>query len=266
MFLTSRETHRVLQVLQSLSDEGQLDVRRAKAGRALLELFNADYFASFHWSEERQRFESPVSINMSDANLHRYEQYFQFRDPITRPMQRMRRAVGVNQIIEQRDFERTEFYNDFLRRDGLHFGVNLHVYDGDCPIADWRIWRSRRRENFDRRDLAILNMLAPHLRNVTLMEQLLTVRRSGPTACLSIAAIRDSTGLSEREAQTAYHALLGKSDRDIAISLALSLPTVRTHMRHIYSKLGVNNRSSLCRRLTRPESAPPTPVSGVNSS
>ena len=134
-------------------------------------------------------------INMSDANLHRYEQYFQFRDPITRPMQRMRRAVGVNQIMEQRDFERTEFYNDFLRRDGLHFGVNLHVYDGDCPIADWRIWRSRRRENFERRNLEILNMLAPHLRNATLMEQLLTLRRSGPTACLSIAGIRESTGL-----------------------------------------------------------------------
>jgi len=27
---------------------------------------------------------------MADANLHRYEEYFQFRDPITRPMQRMR--------------------------------------------------------------------------------------------------------------------------------------------------------------------------------
>ena len=30
---------------------------------------------------------------------------------------------------------------------------------------------------------------------------------------------------------------------------------VRTHLRHIYRKLGVNNRSSLCRRLTRPDTA-----------
>ena len=258
MYLTGRETHSVLQVLQSLNGEEQLDVRRAKAGRALLELFNADYFASYHWSEERRRFEDRVILNMSDANLHRYEQYFQFRDPITRPMQRMRRAVGVNQVMEQRHFERTEFYNDFLRQDGLHFGVNLHVYDGDCPIADWRIWRSRRRENFERRSLDILDMLAPHLRNATLMAQLLQLRQSGPAACLSVAAIHDSTGLSEREAQIAYHAVLGKADRAIATSLLLSLPTVRTHLRHIYRKLGVNNRSSLCRRLTRPDTASPS--------
>ena len=258
MYLTSRETHSVLQVLQSLNGEEQLDVRRAKAGRALLELFDADYFASYHWSEERRRFEDRVILNMSDANLRRYEQYFQFRDPITRPMQRMRRAVGVNQIIEQRHFERTEFYNDFLRRDGLHFGVNLHVYDGGCPISDWRIWRSRRRENFDRRTLDILDMLAPHLRNATLMAQLLQLRQSGPTASLSVAAIRDSTGLSEREAQIAYHAVLGQADRDIAASLWLSLSTVRTHLRHIYYKLGVNNRSSLCRRLTRPDTVSPS--------
>lgn len=251
MYLTNRETRSVLQVLQSLNGEEQLDVRRAKAGRALLELFNADYFASYHWSEERRRFEDRVILNMSDANLDRYERYFQFHDPITRPMQRMRRAVGVNQIMEQRDFERTEFYNDFLRRDGLHFGVNLHVYDGDSPVADWRIWRSRRRENFDRRSLDILDMLAPHLRNATLIEQLLRLRKSGPAACLSVAAIRESTGLSEREAQIAYHAVLGKADRDIAASLFLALSTVRTHLRHIYSKLGVNNRSSLYRRLTQ---------------
>lgn len=263
MFLTSRETHCVLQVLHSLNGEEQLDVRRAKAGCALLELFNADYFASYHWSEERRRFEDRVILNMSDANLHRYEQYFQFHDPITRPMQRMRRAVGVNQIIEQRDFERTEFYNDFLRRDGLHFGVNLHVYDGDCPIADWRIWRSRRRENFDRRSLDILDMLAPHLRNATLIEQLLQLRKSSPTACPSVAAIRDSTGLSERESQIAYHAVLGKADRDIAAALFLSLSTVRTHLRHIYTKLGVTNRASLCRRLTQPDRAIPPSKTAV---
>lgn len=265
MYLTDRETRSVLQVLQSLNGEEQPGIRRTKAGRALLELFHADYFASYHWSEERRRFEDRVILNMSDANLDRYERYFQFRDPITRPMQRMRCAVSVNQILEQRDFERTEFYNDFLRHDGLHFGVNLHVYDGDCPIADWRIWRSRRRENFDRRSLEILDMLAPHLRNATLMEQLLKLRKSAPTACLSVPAIRDSTGLSEREAQIAYHAVLGKADRDIATSLLLSLPTVRTHLRHIYSKLGVNNRSSLCRCLTQRD-IEPSPVTDASAS
>lgn len=251
MYLTSSETKSVLSILQALNGEEEMDVRRAVAGRGLLELFRADYFASYHWSEEHRRFESRISVNMSDANLHRYEEYFQFRDPITRPMQRMRRAVSVSEIMDHRDFLRTEFYNDFLAHDGLYYGVNLHVFDGDSPLADWRIWRGRRRDNFDQRSLEILDLLAPHLRNATRIAQFLSSRKLKPTGTgeFSVAAIRDSTGLSEREAQIAYHAVLGKADREIATALCVSIATVRTHLRHVYRKLGVGNRSSLCRRL-----------------
>lgn len=249
MYLSSREMQCVLDVVRALNGEEEFNVRRAKAGRALLDLFRADHFASYHWSEERRCFQDRVTINMTDANLTHYEQYYQFHDPITLPMQRLRRAVSVNQIMEQSDFERTEFYNDFLRRDGLRFGVNLHVCDGGYPIADWRIWRGRGCENFDRRSLEILDYLAPYLRNATRMAQLLRECQSGTVTAISVPTLRDAAGLSEREAQIAYHALMGRADREIAAALFLSLATVRTHLRHIYRKLDVGNRSSLCRRL-----------------
>jgi DNA-binding CsgD family transcriptional regulator len=255
MYLTHSETKSVLAILQALNGEEDPEVRRLNAGRGLLELFRADYFCSYHWNEEHRRFENRVSINMSDENLERYERYFQFRDPITVPMQRMRRAVSVDQIMTQRDFLRTEFYNDFLVRDGLHYGMNLHVFEGDCPVADWRIWRNRRREGFDRRSLEILDMFAPHLRNAMRIAQLLSDRKFRHSTELSIAAIRAATELSEREAQIAYHAVLGKADREIADALFVSIATVRSHLRHIYRKLGVGNRSSLCRRLVRAEGA-----------
>jgi len=249
MYLTSSETESLLGVLQALNCEDSLEARRVNAGRHLLDLLQADYFASYEWSEEHRQFENRVSVNMSDTNLHRYEAYFQFRDPITRPMQRMRCAVSVNQIMDHRDFLRTEFYNDFLAHDGLYYGVNLHVFDGDCPVADWRIWRSRRRDDFSKRSLEILNLLSPHLLNATR-----TARRMRVYAAqrreITVATIRSSTGLSDREAQIAYHAALGRSDREIAEVLFVSLATVRTHLRHIYRKLGVVNRSSLCRRLS----------------
>jgi DNA-binding CsgD family transcriptional regulator len=252
MYLTSSETKSMLAVLQALNSDDDMDVRRASVGRGLLDLFRADYFASYHWNEEHRRFDDRSSVNMSDANLRRYEEYFQYRDPITRPMQRMRCAVSVSQIMDHRDFLRTEFYNDFLARDGLYYGVNLHVFEGDTPIADWRIWRGRRRENFERRSLAILDLLAPHLRNATRIARLLTRGGTSAPTEVSVATIRASVGLSEREAQIAYHAVLGKADREIAAALFVSIATVRTHLRHIYRKVGVNNRSSLCRRLSSP--------------
>lgn len=251
MVLTHSETKTALAILQALNSEEEPEIRRHDVGRGLLELFHADYFCSYHWNEEHRRFEDRVSVNMSDANLERYERYFQFCDPITVPMQRMRRAVGVDQIMSQRDFLRTEFYNDFLARDGLYYGLNLHVFEGNCPITDWRIWRSRRREAFDRRSLEILDMFAPHLRNAMRVTRLLSEQKSCHSTELSVATIRAATALSEREAQIAYHAVLGKADRQIADALFVSIATVRTHLRHIYRKLGVGNRSSLCRRLIR---------------
>jgi DNA-binding CsgD family transcriptional regulator len=209
----------------------------------------ADYFASYEWNEAHRRFENRVSVNMSDNNLHRYEAYFQFRDPITRPMQRMRRAVSVNQIMDHREFLRTEFYNDFLAQDGLYYGVNLHVFDGDSPVADWRIWRSQRRDDFGNRSLEILNLLSPHLLNATRIGRRLR-EYAGQRREITVATIRSANGLSDREAQIAYHAALGRPDREIAEVLFVSLATVRTHLRHIYRKLGVSNRSSLCRRLS----------------
>lgn len=248
-YLTSRETKSMLAVLQALHSDDDPQACRTSAGRRLLDLFDADYFASYYWNEEKRCFHDRVCVNMSGENLQRYEDYFQHRDPITRPMQRVRRAVSVNEILDQRDFLRTEFYNDFLARDGLYYGVNLHVYDGDLPIADWRIWRGRHRQNFDRRSLAILDLLAPHLRNATRIARL--VQRSDLTVVreISVATIQASSGLSQRESQIAYHAVVGKNDAEIAGALCLSIATVRTHLRHIYRKLGVSNRSSLCRSL-----------------
>jgi DNA-binding CsgD family transcriptional regulator len=255
MYLTHSETKSVLNILQALNGDEDPEVQRINAGHGLLELFRADYFASYQWSEEHRRFENRISVNMSDTNLQRYERYFQYRDPITVPMQRMRRAVSVDQIMSRRDFLRTEFYNDFLARDGLYHGINLHVFDGDCPVADWRIWRNRHREAFDRRCLEILDMFVPHLRNATRIAQLLSARKSRHSTEISVAAIRAATDLTEREAQIGYHAVLGKADGEIAGALFVSIATVRTHLRHIYRKLGVGNRSSLCRRLVRGEVA-----------
>jgi DNA-binding CsgD family transcriptional regulator len=251
MQLTHSETSRVLLVLTALNGDEDAHTRRVNTGNALLRLFGAEYFASFHWNEERRRFEDGVSINMSADNLARYDRYFQFRDPITLQMQRLHRAVGVNEIMTQNDFVRTEFYNDFIRCDGLYYGINLHVYDGDFPIADWRIWRKRNCGNFDRRSLAILDFLAPHLRNATLVERL-SQRRDPTAAKVSATTIRETTSLSVRESQIAYHAFLGQEDAAIASVLCISIPTVRTHLRHVYRKLSVRNRAELCRRLAFP--------------
>ena len=49
--------------------------------------------------------------------------------------------------------------------------------------------------------------------------------------------------LTRRELEVLAHVARGKSNREISKELHLSLSTVKTHLEHIFSKLGVNDRA-----------------------
>jgi LuxR family maltose regulon positive regulatory protein len=62
-------------------------------------------------------------------------------------------------------------------------------------------------------------------------------RKREATASLPVAGL-----LSEREMEVLRLMAAGLSNQDIARSLVISLPTVKTHARHVYNKLGVDGR------------------------
>jgi len=258
MSISERQYQGILRVIESLN--GGLDGReiREQAGLELLKLLRADHFASFIWNPDQRRFTGHVFINMDPQNLERYNSYYQFHNPITDKAQKFRRAVRVNEVVPQNELVRTEFYNDFLARDGLHYGLNLYAYDGELNIGDMRIWRSRRRENFHSSDLEVLDIIRPHFCNS--MRNLL--RRSPEpgqavssglpsteSKVLSIEQLRSAHGLTRREAQIALEIANGKTDREIAKAIGVAFSTVRTHVNHTYEKLGVGTRAALVRLI-----------------
>ena len=54
-----------------------------------------------------------------------------------------------------------------------------------------------------------------------------------------------STVLSPREMDVLHLLAQGASNRQIAVSLSISLNTVHTHVKHIQSKLGTTNRTQI---------------------
>lgn len=219
----------------------------------MLDLLAADYFASYIWDEQAGVFSKPVFLNMSKSNLAFYEKYYQFHDPITHKMQPYRRAVSVNEVMAQRDLVNTEFFNDFLNKDGLYYGINIYVYDnGNRNIGDFRVWRSRGRENFSQRELEILDMIAPHFRNS--MRNISFAKHLPPS--LDIEEIQrnlvDEFGLTKRELEVSVAILEGNSDKMISENLFISLPTLRTHIQHIYSKVDVKSRTEFCSKVLFP--------------
>lgn len=230
--------------MQDLSGEFGHQKVRQRVGEKLLALLDADYFASYVWDEAQQRFVSGVNINMSEDNLKSYEEYYQFHDPITPILQRRRKATAVSHIMEHNRLVKTEFFNDFLAKDGLHYGMNFFAYDRCDNIGDLRIWRCAGKQDFCERDEKIVDAIAPSLVNA-----LMRANARTQFTQYHFMSIRDEFHLTNREAEIADLVVTGMSDVDICLALHISKATLRTHISSIFNKTNTQRRSQLAHLL-----------------
>jgi DNA-binding CsgD family transcriptional regulator len=203
-----------------------ISVRAAILGD-IVKLVDADFAASYTWDAQMRRFTNSCAINMDPESLALYERQYQFTDPITLKLRARRAATPINAILPYHELYRTEFYNDFLRRDGLHHGVNMFVFDNQRDLGDFRIWRAHDRPEFGAREIDLLNAIEPFLRR---------------------SIIRTTyvfEALTDREKEVASLVARGCTDREIAAVLKISFSTVRTHLNRVLAKLACSNRAEL---------------------
>jgi len=151
MNLTNREADIIFAIMRELSGEFSHDEVRTRVGKQLLDLLDADYFASYVWNDAQGKFVSGVQLNMSDSNLAQYDEYYQFHDPITHKLQRRHKATPVSEIMAHEKLKHTEFFNDFLNRDGLYYGLNFFAWDRGENIGDVRMASSRQKRLLSKR-------------------------------------------------------------------------------------------------------------------
>ncbi|MDR3467765.1 MAG: LuxR C-terminal-related transcriptional regulator [Xanthobacteraceae bacterium] len=214
--------------LQRLDPETDL---RAAVLADLMRLLRADFGASYIWSSDR--FQHGSSYNMDPQNLKRYDDWYQYRDPMTAKLRQRRRASFVEEVLSRRDMLRTEFFNDFLARDGLDHGINMYVFDGERDLGDFRIWRAAGRPDFEQREVDLLNALEPFLRQAMLR------------------GIHRYEALTARESDVAALVARGCTDRDIARLLNIGFATVRTHINNAMRKRCCANRAELAALVAR---------------
>lgn len=233
----------VIGLLSAEHGTGQ-DLRTA-IGPELLELLDADFYASYAWNARKQAFELGVSVNLDDACVQTYERYFQHRHKERLPHWVRPGVNPVSALISHRDLMRTEIYNEFLRPFGHYYGINLFAFDGTDSIGDIRIWRRNGRPDFDGNEVELLGLIEP-----------------GFTAALKRSAppVDALSKLSPREAAVAELAAKGLADKEIARRLNVTFATVRTHLDNAFAKLEVRNRTQLASLLLAAD-----PTRGTNS-
>lgn len=247
MYLSPNQVKLLGQVMQTLAEPHEEAAIRTRVGELVLQLLDAQHYASYVWDDGSRSFDGRVQINMDPANLLQYERYYQYHDPITPLLQQHRTAVLVGDVLPRTELTHSEFFNDFLARDGLHWGINLYAWSGDSNIGDMRIWRDRRRADFGETERQLLDLVRPAFTAA------LRRCRPDPRTTIAPAGVAFTCGarLSERELEVANLAACGLADKEIARRLGIAITTVRTHIDHAFRKLGVDNRMKLANKLGR---------------
>lgn len=263
MYLSYRKQQVLSQLLATLAETQTEADLRSRIGDPLLKLLDADYYASYTWEPEQKRFGRCIALNMSDDTLDSYETYYRHVDKLTPLMARQRRTTLVNQLMPQAELAKTEFFNDFLQRDGLYWGLNLYIWQGQSNLGDVRIWRNKHRSAFDTQEAGLLELIRPAL-TVSLRRARATLpmpisdygnARTGAGLALCVSQTPSQPRLalerlSRREQQVAQMAAEGLSDKAIAKNLDIGFTTVRTHLGQAFRKLGISNRVRLAGALS----------------
>lgn len=250
MHLSTGQTRALGDVMRLLAEASDADALRNDLALPMLDLLRADNYVSFTWDAAEQRFMRAKALNMSLENLRSWDEYYRFIDPLTFPMMARRHPTLATQILCQQDLSRTEFFNDFLKRDRMHWGVNVYVFaDGVCT-GDMRIWRHRERGNFDANEIEVLRLVEP-----AFAAALARFRWEATPTSLTHAyegvseLLQRKSALSQREAEAAALIVSGCPDKLIAKRMEVGLPTVRFHLTNAFRKLHVDNRTQLAARV-----------------
>ena len=250
MHLSSNQSRALGEVMCLLADATDGDALRDALALPMLDLLGADQYVSMVWNADSGRFERFTALNVSAASLRDWDAYYRFVDPLTFPMMERRRPTVATQILTQPVLSRTEFFNDFLRRERMHWGVNVYFHEKEACVGDMRIWRRAERGNFESNEVELLRMVEPAI--AAALGRLHWAQAGAPCAQATQTAeelLQRHARLSQREAEVAWLVACGCPDKQIARRLEVGYPTVRFHLANAFRKLSADNRTALASRV-----------------
>lgn len=193
-------------------------------------LLQADFGASYVMDKITQTSRDGVAHNINTKSIKEYDLYWQFNDPITPQLYQRGRATTVDEIIIRSEFEKTEFYNEFLKANNMYHGINIYFKRDNNNVGDMRIWRNQKSPAFAQKERIILDTLAQFFN-------------------LALPDMQIVHNLTNKQLEVATFIGKGFTDKEIADLLNISHSTVRTHIKHLFNKLDCTNRTELVSQL-----------------
>ncbi|WKG03353.1 helix-turn-helix transcriptional regulator [Mycolicibacterium sp. HK-90] len=174
----------------------------------------------------------------------RYTGYFHELDPFhPRRFASSGAELATSNDLGQR-LDRTDYYAEFFRPMGYRYEAELYLRHAGRIVAGVSLLKSAKDGDFTKEEIGFLQKSHGFVEHSYCM---LSQLPSTPDP----SAVPEHWKLSARERDIVDLLAQGASNGDIARALFISVPTVKTHLQHVYRKSNVYSRTELVARLVR---------------
>ncbi len=187
-----------------------------------------------------------TNLNPVDHAFHRieadrnvlYTEFFHSLDPF----HPRRFAATGNTLVSVNDLHQRyhggEYHRRFMAPLGLDVEAELYLYRAEQMVGGISLHRAPALGDFTTHELGLLRSARRFL------EHTFTTGRS-----YEAARRVDEWGLTQRERDVLRLVREGATSTEIGRALYISVPTVKTHLQHIYDKSGLRSRAHLIAQL-----------------
>lgn len=207
-------------------------------------------------SESRGFITDGLNTGEDKYNPGRYRDYYYQQSPLLKEaMSSTRQAFKIAAVMSPRDWEMNEFFHDFILPQQLYWELFLALRWENRLAGMVTLWRPKKQDDFQDEDLLKGQLLTPHLMQVVhhLCQGSGVRGLNGEMLPCDIDTIRnmfmEEFHLSEREIEILHGIISGMSYDEMAASFCISRFTVHTHVKNIYTKIGIHNRIDLGRYM-----------------
>lgn len=204
-------------------------------------------------SPEKER---TALINLSWKYTEQYIKYYHEIDPFINLPPRIN-VCRETDVMPQQTWRNHEFYYDFIQPQKIRHLLVIHLQSVDKTIGHIGLHRYDSGKAFSQKDLLKANILSALISRNMVHQQLMQVyyllfaNRTRETRAAGQTPFQNNEKLTSREDEIARYICQGLTNKEISHRLCISLPTVATHVQHIFQKLGVNSRTKLVHHVSQ---------------
>lgn len=162
--LRSQDLKEILKIMTIISSCLDKNILRQKLLDSLLRIFHMEN-SIFFLADENSKLTDFMGKNIEEKYIRDFVNYYHRDDPFKLIQGRFHgnRIISLEDLVSRSSFLDTEYYNDFLRPQEIHYKTVIYLKSGAELLGIIGLFRPKEFGNFSEKDVRMMKIITPYL-------------------------------------------------------------------------------------------------------